>query len=372
MDLYIGLISGTSMDGVDAVVVDLAENQSRLLASHSEPLTSDLRAALAQLAEAQLVALEELLRLDVLLGRTFAAAANTVIGRAGVPRESIRGIGSHGQTVRHLPEGHTPSTLQIGDPNVIAELTGIETVADFRRRDMAAGGQGAPLAPAFHAHHLSATDETRVVLNIGGISNVTMLPCSSPDVFGFDTGPGNGLMDRWSERHLGHPFDEGGRFAKSGSVHTPLLQAFLADPYFARQPPKSTGREYFNLAWTERVLRDFPSIASRDVQRTLCELTALTISQAITTHRDDTATVIVAGGGVHNTFLLQRIGALNPKRTVCTSESYGIDPDWLEAIAFAWLAKRRLDNAAGNLNAVTGAQGPRILGAVFAPHSSRD
>ncbi len=367
MEIYLGLISGTSMDGIDAVLVDLAGEQVRLLSSHTEPLPPGLREQLAHLAEAQEVSLDALLGADVQLGRAFARAADVLLTKSQVPHDVVRAIGSHGQTVRHLPNADPPATLQIGDPNVIAELTGIRTVADFRRRDMAAGGQGAPLAPAFHAAQLATRDEMRVVLNIGGIANITVLAPTTNAVVGFDTGPGNGLMDRWSERHLNRPFDEHGNWARQGVVNGALLDRLLEDPYFAATPPKSTGREYFNLPWLERKLRAFSELAPVDVQRSLCELTARTIADAIGLHAPDTATLIVAGGGVHNGLLLERIRALNPALTVHSSAHYGMDPDWLEAMAFAWLAKRRLDGERGTLSEVTGAAGPRVLGGVFAP-----
>ncbi|MGD8547526.1 MAG: anhydro-N-acetylmuramic acid kinase [Thiohalophilus sp.] len=364
-DYYIGLISGTSMDNVDAVLVDLSSRPA-LLAHHSCPIDDSLRHRLYQLQTPGNDEISHCMRLDVELGRLFAAAVTDLLAQSGIAANQVRAIGSHGQTIRHYPGGETPSTLQLGDPNIIAEQTGITTVADFRRRDMAAGGQGAPLVPAFHAGVFRHEQQDRVILNIGGIANITVLP-SDPQqsVSGFDTGPGNGLMDAWIHQHYSQAFDRDGEWAASGGVHPGLLERLLHDPYFALPAPKSTGREYFNLPWLQPILDAFPNLAARDVQTTLCELTARSIADAIQQYAESTDEVLVCGGGVHNKYLMQRLAELlTPARVGVTTEG-GLDPDWVEATAFAWLAKQSLEHQPGNLPSVTGASHPVVLGGVY-------
>jgi anhydro-N-acetylmuramic acid kinase len=279
-------------------------------------------------------------------------------------------VGSHGQTIRHRPSGEHPFTLQIGNASVMAERCGIDVVADFRSADVAAGGQGAPLLPAVHAMLLNAPGRTRVVLNLGGIANITVLAADGR-VFGFDTGPANGLMDAWCLRHRGEAFDRNGAFAASGRVDEPLLATLLADPYFALPPPKSTGREHFHLGWLDACLHA-TTASPADVQATLLELTARSIAAAIDAHASDAADVLLCGGGVHNQVLVQRLRELLRPRKLGSTADYGVDPDYLEATAFAWLARQRLLGLPGNLPAVTGARGPRVLGAVYlAPRNAR-
>lgn len=300
--------------------------------------------------------------LDTHLGQAFADAANALIDESRVDRARIRAIGSHGQTLRHRPSGAFPFSLQLGDASVIAERTGITTVADFRRRDIAAGGQGAPLLPIFHAAMLRDPHEARAVLNLGGIGNLTLLPVSGP-VRGFDTGPANGLMDAWSERHLGAAFDAGGAFAARGHVDENLLARLLDDPYFALPPPKSTGRDQFHLGWLDAQLQD-TTRAPEDVQATLCELTAASVANALRAAQPETKRVLVCGGGVHNPALLARLASRLPDVAIESTATHGLDPDFVEAMAFAWLARETLAGRPGNLPEVTGARGLRVLGAI--------
>jgi anhydro-N-acetylmuramic acid kinase len=372
--LYVGLISGTSMDAVDAALVALGEHvQPRMLDALAHPLPDGLHGRLAAVIAPGPVALTELGELDVALGHLFADACEALLDRARVRPDQVRAIGSHGQTVHHRParrqsvdrsDGPLPFTLQLADPNVIAERTGITTVADFRRRDMAAGGQGAPLVPAFHRAVLAHPDQTRVVLNIGGIANITCLPAQR-EVCGFDTGPGNTLMDAWVSRHLDRPRDQDGAWAAGGQVRPGLLKRLLADPYFAAPAPKSTGREYFNLDWLDAVLADGPDLAPQDVQATLTELTALSVARAVTEHAPDCLTLLVCGGGVHNATLMGRLKVHLEDLRVESTAAHGIDPDWVEAMAFAWLAGETLAGRPGSLPAVTGARGARVLGGIY-------
>ncbi len=362
---FIGMISGTSMDAVDAALIDFTTTP-RVLSAHSQAIPDALRERLIALHEGTPPAVTEVMALDVEMGRLFAAAANTLIVASGHPREDIRAIGSHGQTVRHAPDGETPYSLQIADPNIIAELTGITTVADFRRRDMAAGGQGAPLAPAFHNACLRAVDQDRAVLNLGGIANITPLPAGSAPASGFDTGPANTLMDAWSRRHLKLPRDEGGRWASGGRVHPELLEAMLRDAYFQQSPPKSTGREYFNLHWLDRVLAGVSNAPDpQDVQATLCELSAASIAAAIQAYFPACNHVLACGGGVYNMALMQRLGARLAPRILDTTAAYGLDPRWVEAAAFAWLAKQTVEAKTVDLRAITGSRHPVVLGGIY-------
>ncbi len=366
MSYYIGLMSGTSLDAIDAALVHFTDKRCKLQQHLSLPIPNDTRQqALALLIPAE----NELLhmsQLDVMFGRLLADAVNALLKAAAISATQISAIGSHGQTLRHYPDGKFPSTLQIGDANIIAEQTGITTVADFRRRDMAAGGQGAPLAPAFHQALLRDNQTNRIVLNLGGIANITVLgKDQNTAVTGFDTGPANGLMDAWAERHLHTPMDTNGHWAASGTPQQALLDALLSDPYFGQPPPKSSGRETFNLAWLEKSLADFPALKTDDVQATLAELTAVSVARAITTYASTSEQILVCGGGVHNPYLMQRLAAHLPEQTIQSSAAVGIDPDWVEAMAFAWLAKQTLEGKAGNLPSVTGAQHAVILGAIY-------
>ena len=365
-ELYIGLMSGTSMDAVDAALVDLS-GKPRLLASASTPYPSPLRKRLVELAQGTSDELAKLARLDAELGRLFAQAAQAVMEQGGVRPRQVTAIGSHGQTVRHYPEPEAPSSLQIADPNIIATLTGVTTVADLRRRDMSVGGQGAPLAPIFHELVFRTRGRNRAVLNIGGIANVTVLPGDAAlPVTGFDTGPGNALMDRWAERHLKQPMDTDGRWAASGRVDERLLERLLRDPYFALPPPKSTGTSYFSPQWLDRHLkRDGRRLVRRNVQATLCELTARSIAEAVQRHAPSTAEVLVCGGGAHNLALMFRLQVLLDEIPVRSTEDFGIAPAWIEAMTFAWLACRTLAGKPGNLPSVTGARDAVVLGGIY-------
>ncbi|MGH8248243.1 MAG: anhydro-N-acetylmuramic acid kinase [Gammaproteobacteria bacterium] len=364
---YIGLMSGTSMDGVDAAVVQIDGKALKVLIFEQEPLPADLSDELkAVTGDTPLATIAEL---DGRLGLVFADAARRVISRSGVPVSRIVAIGSHGQTVLHCPRADTAATVQIGDPNRIALRTGITTVADFRGMDIAAGGQGAPLAPAFHAWLFRDPGVNRVVVNIGGIANISILPASHEiPVTGFDTGPGNTLLDRWARRHLGEPMDRDGAWGRRGSVIEALLETLLADSYFSAPPPKSTGLEYFNLQWLEGYLsKSKPPAAPADVQATLEELSCQSIVSAIRMHAPGTKEVLVCGGGVRNSGLMSRITKRLSPISIQLTSFHGIHPDCVEAVMCAWLAKCRLEGTPGNLPSVTGATRPVLLGAVYEP-----
>lgn len=362
--LYIGLMSGTSADGIDAALVGFVDERPQLLHALTLPWREDLRAQLLDLGQASgPIELDTLGHLDVAIGEAFAEAANRLRSEGRVPLQQLAAVGSHGQTVRHRPGGEHPFSMQLGDPSVIAERCGVTVVAHFRQADVAAGGQGAPLLPAMHAMLLDAGDRGRAVLNLGGIANLTYLD-GQGGVSGFDTGPANALLDLWCRRLGGEPFDRDGAFAAQGRVVENLLDALLADPYFARPPPKSTGREHFNAAWLDGGLGAF-NVHAADVQATLLELTARSVRDAVLRHAPGAADVLVCGGGVHNALLMQRIAALLAPRPVRSTAEFGVDPDYLEAIAFAWLARERLLGRSASLPAVTGARGPRLLGAIY-------
>ncbi len=371
MASYIGLMSGTSMDAIDAALVNFdGDDRFQLIAYreivYSGELASDLHAA--RLLGDRLP-LAELGRLDALVGMSFANAALLLLGEARVTAAQVAAIGSHGQTLCHAPGANPPYTVQVGDANIIAARTGIITVADLRRADMALGGQGAPLAPSFHAHVFRHPQRHRIIVNIGGIANITLLPAEqgSP-VTGFDTGPGNALLDDWAARHLRKPFDAGGQWSLTGAANAGLLERLLSDPYFGRQPPKSTGREHFNLPWLEAILSDFkPALALADVQATLVELTAASIAAAVRDARLPGAEVLVCGGGAYNDALMEALRASLPAGTVTTTDVAYLAPNAVEAAMCAWLAKQRLEGKASTLPTVTGAQRPAIAGAIYAP-----
>lgn len=363
-ELYLGLISGTSADSIDAVLVRFGRGVPQLVASHAHPWSSSLRERMLAVAQGEAALdLDAFGRLDVEIAHGFADAAQHLLERSGTPAQAVRAIGSHGQTLRHRPTGEHPFSLQLGDPSVIAERCHIDVVADFRRADIAAGGQGAPLLPALHAMLLARPNHARVVLNLGGIANITVLGADG-SVRGFDTGPANGLLDAWCQRHRGEPFDRDGEFAASGQVDSDLLDAMLTDSYFALPPPKSTGREHFHLDWLA-THAPLAALAPADVQATLLELTARSVVAAITQYAPDAEEVLACGGGVHNAALMHRLAELLAPRALSSTARHGIDPDFLEATAFAWLARQRLLGLPGNLPAVTGARGARVLGAVY-------
>jgi anhydro-N-acetylmuramic acid kinase len=360
--LHLGLISGTSADGIDAALVRF-EPRPELLAARTFEYPASLRERVLAFARSAVsVALDDFGRLDVEIGAAFADAASGLLRASGVDARAVAAIGSHGQTICHRPGGPWPFTLQIGDPNVIAERTGITTVADFRRADVAAGGQGAPLLPALHAAVFADGANARAILNLGGIANLTLLR-PGERVLGFDTGPANCLLDAWAARHLGRARDEGGAWARSGRCDDALVDAWLAEPYFAAAPPKSTGREVFNLDW---LLARLPAqVAPADVQASLLVLSARSITQALQAHAPATREVYACGGGVHNAALMDALRHEMRGMHVDTTAALGIDPDFVEAAGFAWLARARLEGIPGNLPSVTGARGPRLLGAVY-------
>jgi anhydro-N-acetylmuramic acid kinase len=365
MTLFAGLISGTSMDGVESVLLEIEPDHFAIAgALHIDyPQALSLRLKRA-VADPQGCDLDELGAMDAEVGEVFATAALQLLAASGIDAARVRAIGSHGQTVLHRPSATRPFTLQIGDANRIAERTGIDVVADFRRRDMAAGGEGAPLVPAFHAAAFAAPGSARVVVNIGGISNITVLGADGA-VSGFDTGPGNCLMDLWAAEHLGTPFDRDGALAARGQVHVPLLQALLQEPYLRRPPPKSTGRELFHRQWLQRALDMHPA-SIEDVQATLCEYTATTIANAIRelAHLQPDE-LLVCGGGAYNGELMRRLALQLPQAAVRDTSVRGIAPEHVEAALCAWLAQRFIAGQSGNLVAVTGASGPRVLGALY-------
>ena len=359
-DLFVGLMSGTSLDGVDAALVEFVSPGTALINTVYLPFPGALKAELHALQSPGPNELDRAARAGNELSRLYAEAVLALLAQAGIPPAAISACGCHGQTIRHRPDAGY--TLQIGNPALLAELTGISVVADFRSRDIAAGGQGAPLVPAFHAAVFGADARHRVIVNIGGIANLSDLPARGA-VTGFDTGPGNVLLDLWVHRHLGYEHDRGGSWAKSGTVLAEVLAAMLAEPYFGRRPPKSCGRDQFNAAWLEK----FPllSSAAQDVQATLAELSARSIAGAVDRYCPQADELYVCGGGAHNLDLLERLRRSLPLCRVDTTAALGIDPDWVEAIAFAWLAKQTLAGRAGNLPAVTGASGERVLGAIY-------
>ena len=366
--VYFGLMSGTSMDGVDGVAVQFTAGKPPVVLGEAHVgFSQGLRDALFALQAPGDNELErEALAANALATR-YAVCCHELASMSGYSSAKVRAIGVHGQTVRHRPEkGYT---RQINNPALLAEMTNIDVVADFRSRDVAAGGQGAPLVPAFHATVFGAKNETRVVCNLGGISNITILSATG-SVRGFDCGPANALLDEWAHRHLETPFDEGGHFAARGQVHRPLLNALLDEPFFAQQPPKSTGRDLFNPAWLDAKLAPFCRLSPADVQATLVALTAITVAREIERHASDCRAVYVCGGGARNPVLMKAIQqALEESGVagvpVMTTEALGVPPQQVEALAFAWLAMRCVARVPGNLPAVTGAAGERVLGAIY-------
>ena len=356
MSLYIGLMSGTSADGMDAALIEY-NGHPRLLDAICNRYDDDFRQRLRSIAISADARIHDLMQLDREIARHAVLATNALLQRNGLTPSAVTAIGSHGHTLRHKaqPDGYS---WQIGDPSWIAEHTGISCVADFRRRDVAAGGQGAPLVPAFHAACFPAGS---MVLNIGGIANLSVIPEAGAQLLGFDTGPGNALMDEWCQRQLNCPCDAGGQLAFHGQVLTDRLQQWLELPYFHQVPPKSTGRELFRLDYFGDLSLEDPL----DVLTTLTEFTVLSIADAIRRFGHSRGELLVCGGGVHNRYLLERLQQVLPGLSIRTTATYGVDPDWLEAMAFAWLAAKTLNKQAGNAPAVTGALGERILGGIY-------
>ena len=363
MNLYLGMISGTSMDAIDAALVDFDEAPLRVVAATATPFDPALKARVtAAIDHADKVALDEIGQLDVEIGRAFARAANELLRAAGISAGQVAAIGSHGQTLRHRPDLPAPFTWQIGDPNILTEMTGITVVADFRRRDVAAGGQGAPLLPVFHDQVFRSADEDRVIANLGGIANVTILKRDST-VTGFDTGPANRLLDAWIGVHRSQDYDADGAWAASGRVDATLLRELLDEPYLELPPPKSTGRELFNLPWLQTKLGLFER-RPEDVQATLQQYTAESVADAVKRYASG-ASLYCCGGGAHNRALLQSLAQLLAPHRVASTLELGLNPDYVEAVAFAWFAKNTLEGRTSSAGSVTGAKGARILGGVY-------
>lgn len=363
-ELYVGLNSGTSMDGLDAALVRFDADRVSILATHQTPYPDALVARLRALVAGGALSVAELAALDVEVGRLFAAATNQLLSAAGVPAAGVRALGCHGQTVYHGPDDSPPVTVQIGDPSSVAELTGIDTVADFRRRDLAAGGHGAPLAPALHAALFRSADEDRAVVNIGGIANLTLLPADlAAPVTGFDTGPGNCLMDQWIQEHRGDAFDADGEWAAGGHVIDDLLEALRAAPYFERPPPKSTGVESFHLGWA-RARAHIEEHPAADVQATFAELTATTIAAALQARLPGARRLLVCGGGAANAWLMGRLAHHLPGLELAPTDAFGLPARWVEVVLFAHLAREAVGGRQIDLTAVTGTAQPHRYGIV--------
>lgn len=368
--LYIGLMSGTSADGIDAALIAIDEAEHfRLVGHYNWPYDADFRARLLSLALSDQVSLSELGRVSTLLAEQSAEACQRLLLNCNTNAGDIIAIGSHGHTIDHAPTDLSPYSLQIGNHAVLAERTGITTIADFRNRDIAAGGQGAPLVPAFHQWLFRHCAENSAIMNIGGISNITVLHATNS--VGYDIGPGNCLLDSWHQQHTGEYFDTQGQTARLGQIIPVLLQMLLSDPFLSLPSPKSTGREYFNLTWLNRLLDNsslnegVSQITWKDVSRTLLEFSAQII--ATSAHLENCQRLFICGGGVHNDFLMERVDHLCREKgiTVATTDALGLDPDWVEAAAFAWLAYRTTAQQPSNLPSATGARGARILGAIY-------
>lgn len=365
-DLYLGVMSGTSFDGIDIALIECRDTLPTLIEAHTYPMPSEIKYQLHALAESQIISLKALGELDHRLGQMYATHVNVFLSELSYTNDDIAAVGCHGQTVYHAPEGVYPFTLQLGDANIIAVETGITTIADFRRKDMALGGIGAPLVPTFHQAVFQDPTRNRVVLNLGGLANITRLRPDHP-IDGYDTGPANVLLDSWAHKQWGETYDNNGQRAAQGQCQTDLLAYLLHDPYFEKKPPKSTGREYFNLCWLEKKLSAF-DYPPEDIQATLTALTAESVARDIRclkAKNESTNELIVCGGGVKNRTLMQELQHRLAEWQVHSSLQYGLDPDFIEAMAFAWLAYLRINNLPGNLPQVTGARRAICLGAIF-------
>lgn len=362
-ELYVGLMSGTSLDAVDAVIVSIDTSGINLVASHAHAIPDELRQQILNICTGQNTTLPEIGLIDHKLGELYAAAVNELLKQTQVLPKQITAIGNHGQTVFHQPVGDSRFTMQLGDANLIAALTSIDTIADFRRLDMALGGQGAPLVPAFHQFLYEKRQSTTVVLNVGGIANISVIPVDG-STSGFDTGPGNLLMDAWCEKHTGKKYDQDAHWAKQGSINVPLLNRLLSDAYLAKAPPKSTGREHYNLEWLESHLTE--PLSTPDVQRTLCEFTARSIALHMQPFKQGPdCELLVCGGGANNPLLMELLRAALTDWIVVPTDDRGTPGDYMEAMAIAWLAHQRVHNQPSNLPSVTGAKTKASLGVVY-------
>ncbi|MFI0488909.1 MAG: anhydro-N-acetylmuramic acid kinase [Yersinia sp. (in: enterobacteria)] len=360
---FIGVMSGTSLDGVDVVLAAIDERMVAQQATYCHPIPLQLKKDILAMCQGQSTTLSSVGKIDAQLGILFTEAIMALLAQEGLMTEDVTAIGCHGQTVWHEPLGEPAFTMQLGDNNRIAAMTNITTVGDFRRRDIACGGQGAPLVPAFHHVLLAHATEKRMILNIGGIANLSLLLPGLP-ICGFDTGPGNMLMDAWIWRNRSLPYDKDAHWALTGKIHQPLLELMFSDPYFAKPSPKSTGREYFNAGWLDKQLAKVPGLAAEDVQATLAELTAVSIVEQVLL-AGGCERLLVCGGGARNLLVMARMSALLPGTEVSVTDDFGVSGDDMEALAFAWLAFRTLSGKSGNLPSVTGANCETILGAIY-------
>lgn len=373
-NLYIGVLSGTSIDAIDVAAICFQGDMPQFIAKYAFTIPQTFREACLEITTQSICSLPLIAKLDVSAGMLFAKAVNNLLANNPIEPKNVTAIGSHGQTLWHDPNGAIPFTLQIGDPNIIAEQTGITTIADFRRRDIAAGGQGAPLAPAFHANVFRSKQESRIIVNIGGITNITVLSTDyTKPVWGFDTGPGNCLMDSWVKKYFNQSYDHNGEMANYGQVNAALLKNLLADPYFQKPAPKSTGREYFSLKWLNTYLSksEFIRLDPVDVLATLLHLTSTSLINAIKSMDiSEDYQLYLCGGGTHN-FTLRTVLSSALQRSVLTTDNLGIEPDWVEAATFAWLAKQTLQGRTSNLPSVTGARSAVPLGGIYPASPSK-
>ncbi len=352
------------MDGIDSVLVDFSDNHIRLIESNCFPLPDTLKQKLLLLSQNHPQAdIDMLGEADTELGKLFAGAVNELLNKTATTPQQILAIGSHGQTIRHQPRSKQPFTMQIGDAHQLSFHTGITSVSDFRRKDIAAGGEGAPLAPAFHLQVFHSPQENRAILNIGGISNLTYIGKNNT-CYGFDCGPGNALLDAWIYRHQQQQYDKAGSWASSKQVHTALVERLMSDSFIHETPPKSTGKEHYNLQWLDQQLTEFSELEAAQVQASLSAFTCESIALSIHQHMPDIDRLIICGGGIHNQHLIAQLKSRLSGISIESSEEYGIHPDWVEAIAFAWLARQTIHQKPGNLPEVTGASRPLILGSI--------
>ncbi len=365
---YLGVMSGTSLDAIDCALVEFnSNNQFKLIHHYSHPINNTDRGKLFSLTQSQANEIDLLAEMDVRLGELIATSCLKTLEQANVKTDKITAIGSHGQTIRHYPQGKFNTSLQIGDANIICERTGITTICDFRRRDMAAGGQGAPLVPPFHAAAFQHQNISRCVVNIGGIANISCLPANRKDpIIGYDSGPGNSLMDLWCKQHFNCQFDKNGDLATSGKINKTLLKTLLSDPYFSTKYPKSTGREYFGLRWLKDLKTNALNTEEKlNILATLTELTAITITNEIKISQSNCKEVLLCGGGAKNSYLVKRLANHLQNKQILATDDFGIPSQWIESMAFAWLAKQTYAGLTSNVTSVTGARHEVILGAIY-------